>query len=44
VSAQIIDALRKRAEVLEADAKVFRTDREMAFRYAPTIGDAAVSR
>lgn len=42
MSAQIIDALRRRAAELEDDAKVFRTDREVAFEYAPTVGDAAV--
>lgn len=42
MSAQVIVALRKRADALEADAKIFRADREVAFRYAPTVGDAAV--
>jgi hypothetical protein len=41
MSAQVIAALRRRADTLEADAKVFRADREVAFRYAPTVGDAA---
>jgi hypothetical protein len=42
MSAQIIGALRRQAGKLEADAKVFRSDHEVAFGYAPTIGDAAV--
>lgn len=42
MSAQVIAALRRHAAELEEDAKVFRTDREVAFEYAPTVGDAAV--
>jgi hypothetical protein len=42
VSAQIIAALRRRADLLEDDAKVFRADHEVALGYAPTVGDAAV--
>lgn len=42
MSAQVIAALRRRADKLESDAKVFRTDHEAALGYAPTVGDAAV--
>jgi hypothetical protein len=39
VSAQIIDALRKRADVLDADAGVLRQDREVAWKYIRTVGE-----
>lgn len=38
----MIAALRKRADVLESDAKAFRTDHEVALGYAPTVADATV--
>lgn len=41
MSAQIITALRKRVDVLEEDADLLRSDREVAWKYIRTVGAEA---
>jgi hypothetical protein len=42
VSAQVIAALRKRADVLEEDAALFHHDRDVAWKYVQTVGGASM--
>lgn len=37
MSAQVISALRRRADVLTEDAGLFHRDREVAWKYAQTV-------